>query len=266
MKINQRVITSPKISMNVNNDSMPYGEPISKQIFQTWKTNKVPEKWVESPKSIKEHMPDWKYVLMTDDDNRKFVAKHFPDFLSHYDKFPHPIQRADAIRYCYLYINGGLYMDLDIKLQKPLDELLTGDICLVCSGNIGSCITNSIMYSAKPGHKLWLDCIEEMKKPVPWYTLSKHFEIMSSTGPVMLNRVVKKSLYTYSLLPTKSIMPCSVCDQKCVSDTAYAVPLEGGSWNSWDSLTLNFLMCNWKSVVMFIVLVVVFIIAYFLFR
>src|SRR5437762_1813333 len=113
---------------------------IPRRIMQTWKTKNVPEHWKPSPLSIRQHMPDWEYTLMTDEDNRKFVAEHFPDFLPYYDRFPYPIQRADAIRYCWLYIHGGVYLDLDTVVQKSLEPLFEdgGDLFLVASGNLGS--------------------------------------------------------------------------------------------------------------------------------
>lgn len=156
-----------------------YNVKIPKIIFQTWKTHDVPEKWKSSPESIKTLMPDWEYVLFSDNDNREFVKKHFPSFLKYYDAFPYNIQRADAIRYMWLYIHGGIYMDLDFELQHPLDELFVNqsDLYLVHSGNVGSCITNSFMASAK-GNRFWLEVIEEMKKELDWYIMGKHFTVM----------------------------------------------------------------------------------------
>jgi mannosyltransferase OCH1-like enzyme len=88
---------------------------IPKIIMQTWKNNILPDEWKVSQTSIYKYMSSWKYILLNDDDNRNFIIKHFPDFLSYYDKFPYNIQSADAIRYCWLYINGGLYIDCDYE-------------------------------------------------------------------------------------------------------------------------------------------------------
>lgn len=238
---------------------------IPKIIMQTWKNNQVPNKWKESPESIKELMPDWEYVLMTDEMNREFVKEHFPDFLRYYDGFPYNIQRADAIRYCWLYVNGGMYMDLDIKLQHDLSSLFydDADIYLVASGNIGSCITNSFMAS-KPRCQVWLDMIEYMKKDLNFYHVFKHSIVMSSTGPVALNHVVKTSNTSYITLPARLLMPCSTCDIKCDVSNAWIQPLEGGSWNGWDSLVANTCMCNWKAITVIIAVVIVALVVIFL--
>jgi mannosyltransferase OCH1-like enzyme len=220
---------------------------IPKIIMQTWKNKDIPEKWKRSPKSIRCWMPTWKYVLMTDEDNRKFVERYFPDFLPYYDAFPYAIQRADAIRYCFLAIHGGIYMDLDMELLKPLDELFENDneLYLVESGNIGGYITNSFMAS-KPGCRIWYEMIEEMKKPLPKWAIGKHIQVMNSTGPIALNRVVKRSNIVYGALPRSYISPCSVCDSVCNRPGAYIRPLEGSSWTSWDTQVYNFFLCKWR--------------------
>ena len=173
-----------------------YNVCIPKIFFQTCWSHDVPDKWKTSPASVKELMPNWKYVLFDDEENRAFVKKHFPNFLPYYDAFPYNIQRADAIRYMFLYVYGGIYMDLDFEIQHPLDDLFTSecDFYLVHSGNVGSYVTNSFMASKK-GCKFWLDVIEEMKKPLPFYIWGKHFEVLSSTGPLTVS-------YTHLTLPT----------------------------------------------------------------
>jgi inositol phosphorylceramide mannosyltransferase catalytic subunit len=231
-----------------------YEVKIPRIIMQSWRTHDVPAHWKSSPESIKELMPDWQYILMDNEDNRKFVKKHFPDFLPYYDAFPYDIQRADATRYCWLYVHGGIYMDLDFELQHPLDSLFTSDLdfYLVHSGNVAGVTTNSFMASKK-GCKFWLEVIEEMKKPAAWYLLSKHFYVLGTTGPNMLSRVAQRTKYVYGKLPGSRLMPASVCNLNIVSCDAYLKPLQGSSWCGADSSVFNFFLCNWRTLVSFTV-------------
>jgi len=241
---------------------------IPKIIMQTWKNHKVPKKWRGSPKSIKDQMSDWKYVLMTDEDNEEFCRRHFPDFLPYYKLFPHSIQRADAIRYMWLYVHGGVYMDLDIVVVKPLDDLFYSDsgVYLCSSGNIGSCLTNSFMAS-KPGHPLWLDMIEHMKETKPWWCHGKHMEVMNTTGPLSLNWVVKEYGHSYQSLSPKLVMPCSVCNiESCDIGNSYLKPLVGSSWVSWDTKVMNFFMCKWRTIVLIIIIIIFLILIIFLYH
>lgn len=200
-------------------------------IMQTWKTTDLPPKWKSTRTSILHYMPTWDYILMTDEMNRAFIIEHFPDFLSTYDGFPYPIQRADAIRYAWLYINGGLYLDCDFELLAPLDELFVEDheLYLLASSNTPDVITNGFMAS-KPKNKLWLDMIEEMKQPPGIYSLEKHLHVMNSTGPLALNRVVKRTKPIYKLLPSSKINPYTMCETVYNKPNTLVKPLEGSSW------------------------------------
>ena len=231
---------------------VPVGIP--KIIMQTYKNHDIPQKWEISPESINYMMGDWKYVFMTDEDNRNFVEKYFPDFLPYYDAFPYGIQRADAIRAMWLYIHGGIYMDMDFEVQRDLSPLFasTAEVFLVCSGNVGSYYTNSFMAS-RPRAKFWLEVIEEMKKPLPYYVFGKHFKVMMSTGPLMLSRVVRKTETVISVVPKKLVMPCSVCNLNCSTCESFLRPLEGSSWINYDTMFYNFWLCHWKKIVSFLV-------------
>ena len=239
---------------------------IPKIFMQTWKNNNVPEHWKSSPASVKRLMPDWKYVLMTDKDNRNLVKKYFPDYLDLYDNLEYPIMRADIIRYMFLYIYGGVYADMDIEITKPLDDLFQddGDVYVVESGNGGSIYTNSFLAS-KPGCKIWLDCLEEIRKPYPYWAYGKHLKVMSKTGPLMLTRVIKNSKYKYhiSKIPKKLVMPCNVCDTKpCTKPGAYTKALEGSSWCGWDSYIYTSCMCNSKKILILILAIIILIYIY----
>lgn len=51
--------------------------------------------------------------LWTDAKSRELIATEYPWFLSTFDNYTQPIQRADAIRYFVLAHFGGIYIDLD---------------------------------------------------------------------------------------------------------------------------------------------------------
>lgn len=236
---------------------------IPKKIMQTWKTRDVPAAWQSSPASLAAQMPGWEYTLLTDADNRAFVAAHFPDFLPYYDAFPYPVMRADAVRYMWLYVHGGIYLDLDMEVVKPLDDLFAhGNLFLVPSGNTPWVLTNSFMASA-PGHPVWLAVVDEMKKPLrTLWRLTKHFYIMHTTGPSMLDRVVKRSLYPYTVLPRLALMRCSQCDPTpCYFPGTYIKHLAGATWASWDTHFLNFVWCNRRAVAAFLVVLAVVLLA-----
>ena len=233
---------------------------IPKIIFQTWKTYDVPDNWKFAQKTVKEKNKDWKYVLLSDDDNLAIVKKNFPDFLPYFINFKYNIQRADAIRYMVLYLYGGVYIDLDYQAIKPFDKIILEkdkEVGLIKSSNI-DCITNSFLCSHK-GAKFWLECIEEMKKSYKWWYFTKHLKIMCSTGPLMINKIYKKNMDKSQLL--EITVPCSVCNiDECAYNKKYFLRgIRGDSWHSWDSYMINIIHCN-KISIFYIILIIILII------
>ena len=87
-------------------DIKPYTENDAyhfKRIFRTWKDEKIPNHWLEGVTSFEEKLPDYEFVLTTDEDNRNFIAENYPDYLKYYDAFPYNIQKCDFVRPFLLY-------------------------------------------------------------------------------------------------------------------------------------------------------------------
>lgn len=239
----------------------------------------IPDHWKSSPESIKRLHPNWDYYLLDEEENRNFVAHYFPDFLHYYDNYPYPIQRVDAIRYLRQYVHGGLYIDLDMEVLKPLDDLLLEkeDLVFLQSEKFFNYITNPFFYCRKPKHPFWLKVIDEMKHPPPWWALTKHFIVMTTTGPLMLSRAYQKwchassnfqeishnpsqsQIYPATLIPSKYILPCSMCDQHCITpNDSYIKQLPGMSWISWDSKIYNFFYCHYKEIILTVIIIILF--------
>lgn len=205
---------------------------IPHKIMQTWKNKNIPQKWITSPESIKKFLPHYSHTLMTDEDNRNFVKEEFPDFLPFYDNFKYPIQRADAIRYCYLYKYGGVYMDLDIELLQSIDFLFEDDHDLYFVWNITfptETVSNCFMASI-PEHPFWLDVIEEMKKPTEsTFPYNRVAEILNTTGPYVVDRVLKSNFYPYKVISKDLINVDNLCHCD-VHEGNIIKPLQGQSW------------------------------------
>jgi mannosyltransferase OCH1-like enzyme len=231
-----------------------------KNIFQTWKTKNVPDNWKEAQQSVIQKNPNWNYILLTDDDNDRIVKENFPDFYQTFISFKYPIQRADVIRYCVLYLYGGIYLDLDYICNKSFDDLsLQKEVGLVYSNNI-KIFTNSVLISQKSS-EFWLKCIEQTKKLLPWYKkITKHFEIYNSTGPMMINNIANKNM-NYVQIFTNIYVPCNTCNinvNSCVQNNEYYLtPIQGQTWNSWDTLLLNKIYCNKNTVLLIIIILTI---------
>jgi len=235
---------------------------IPRIIHQTWKNNQVPKHWESSPEAWKEHHPEWEYWFWTDKDLRELIRTRYPWFLRTYDSYPYNIQRVDAARPFILKTYGGLYSDLDIQPNKPLDDLLErgSGVFLVSSPN-AKVLTNSLMASV-PEDPFWDHVITLMekraKKPSKKW-VGKHLKVFNTTGPFLLTEAYRTYTRPVTLLPP-AVNQCDLCCPKpCTRPDAYVTLLKGGSWESWDTKVFNFVLCRGK---LLLLLVVVFILVF----
>lgn len=145
--------------------------PIPKVIYQTWITKNLPP----SVKSVRERIqnlnPDYKMVLYDDQDMEEFIRNNFDEHIyKSYKRLYVGAARADFWRYCMLYKTGGVYLDIDSDICRPLDELIEpGDQCIITREGNAGIFNNWIMIFEKehPILKLVIEkCCYNIANPI----------------------------------------------------------------------------------------------------
>ena len=134
--------------------------PIPKIIYQTWKSKNLHEKCLQIKKNIQDLNPEYEMILYDDDDMKEFIKQNFDENIYNcYLKLNVGAAKADFWRYCILYKNGGVYLDIDSNILEPLNELiLEDDECIITrEGNKGF-FNNWIMMFEK-NHPILLKTI-----------------------------------------------------------------------------------------------------------
>ena len=162
------------------------GGEIPLKIYQTWKTKDLPEKMRENVDRLKLKNPDFEYHLFDDEDCRQFIQNNFEeDVLTAYDKIIPGAYKADLWRYCILYINGGVY--LDIKYSNVDDfnliELTDKEYFVPDLKESGGGVYNAFMI-CKPGNQILREAIRRVAKNAKeeYYGESG----FHPTGPILL--------------------------------------------------------------------------------
>jgi len=226
---------------------------IPKIIHQTWKNEKIPDRWKEAVESCKEKNKDYKYILWTDKSMKEFVKKEFPEFYKTYTEYPHNIQRCDSFRFLVLYKYGGFYMDMDVICKKSLNTFRKYDLVLVKSGNYDT-LTNSFMGSTRE-NKFMEYCMNKLIQHKDSYSLlGKHLHIMHTTGPFFINDRAKEFMLSkkkdnyYLLSKEEYTGDCNVCNIDTCKGGVYFGHVKGNSWHSIDSTIYNGMLCLYKKV------------------
>ena len=96
-------------------------EQIPKLIISTYyNKNKIPSKVFEN---IKTYAPNYKYIVYDDNEIISFLKKYYPEnVLQSFHELIRGAHKADLFRYCYLYIYGGIYLDIKTKLIEPIEQ------------------------------------------------------------------------------------------------------------------------------------------------
>jgi len=98
---------------------------IEKNIFQCYwnrSGNPLINDLINKHKSMN---PDYNYYLYDDKEMDEFVNKYYNGEISEcYNKLNITVAKSDFWRYLVLYKYGGVYLDMDSSIEKPLNELI----------------------------------------------------------------------------------------------------------------------------------------------
>ena len=225
---------------------------VPRHIFQTWETREVPSQWKTAHHTVLQHNPEFQYFLITDDDRYMILRRHFPSLVPIMKRYPYAIQRADLIRYVLLYLYGGVYLDLDYvclrNLAPLLDSLPPGcAVGLVPSNNSRGHVTNSVLVS-HPRAEFWLYVIRAAMQNKPWWAVTKHLLVFSTTGPFMLNRILGAYPRPWKIHIFRNVVvPCNTCNLtrcKATDLECFLLPVVGKSWHDWDSSMFDWMYCH----------------------
>ncbi|KUJ06583.1 uncharacterized protein LY89DRAFT_678666 [Mollisia scopiformis] len=126
------------------------GTQFPKKIWQTWKVDPLnfDVRDSDTAKTWTAKNPSYRYEVLTDNNDLYYVETHFgpdgfnrPDIVETYRSLTAKIIKADLLRYLVMYVEGGVYADIDVEALKPIKRFIPdrydeGDIDMVISVEI----------------------------------------------------------------------------------------------------------------------------------
>jgi hypothetical protein len=169
---------------------------IPKKIYQSWKTKDLPEKFRDIVERTKNMNPEYEYELWDDNDCRGFLLDNFgKNYLNAFDVLIPGAFKCDFWRYAVLYVNGGVYMDMDMTPELPFREILTEKDELVSIVDINNkSQPKSAIYQAfiacRPRHPVMLTALQLSFANI----ISRRHELFESslaiTGPIVMGNAL----------------------------------------------------------------------------
>ena len=159
----------------------------------TWKSSSLPTRFADVRNTIEKlhPAPPWIHKLWTDAAIAAFVENHFPEYQEAFAALPRQIMRVDVFRYMVLGIEGGVYSDLDFRMFRPVDAMISDCRLLLAaeSDHAGSeTFLAQHFLAGNAQHNFWSDLIEHcLGRPLD--VIRSYTDPVMATGPGLVTRV-----------------------------------------------------------------------------
>jgi mannosyltransferase OCH1-like enzyme len=176
-----------------------YYQEIPKIIFQTGFSNTFKNiLHFNSIISFIELNPEYTYIYYNDTDSRKFLRDNCNDEINNaYDSLVPGAFKADLLRYCFLYHNGGCYFDCKQILKISIRRFLESNKTLVlCNDVIENALLNAVIFSVKKN-----PILEKTIKDCVYNILNKNgSNPLDVSGPIFFFKSIKKYINENNLI------------------------------------------------------------------
>ncbi|TLS27287.1 hypothetical protein PpBr36_05523 [Pyricularia pennisetigena] len=160
--------------------------------------------------------PDYEFEFLTDESGDDFVKEHYswnPNLVKTFLSINIPIIKADLLRYLILYEMGGIWIDLDVSCEAPINEWIPDQYRSAAATVVGmefdsdrwqrQLATWTIMAKPKQPHFLIAveGCLENLaaaakRLHVPISDLKRNMidDIIDVSGPRRMTKSIYQSL------------------------------------------------------------------------
>lgn len=200
---------------------------IPKIIHYCWLSNdEIPEDMQQYINGWKKLLPDYKFIKWNFD---IFDKGSCPWVSEAFDAKKYAFA-ADYIRLYAVYNYGGIYMDMDIEVVKPFDDLLDTDVMIAYENNRKYGLEAGC-FGAEKNNTFIKKCLD--------YYNGKHFSLeQNSTDsltplPMIMQKVLDDSDYKFSIRNCDSFTAKSFDTGKIMrTENTYAIHHFAGSWKT----------------------------------
>lgn len=163
---------------------------IPKVIYQTWK-RELPDRVKGLVAWMRGLNPEYEYRFFDDTAMDAFVKEHGPKVDGRvweaYKRLAVGAARADLWRYLLMYVWGGIYLDVDSLIVRPLREMIRGDEMGIVSREAHSGLFVQWMLVFAPGCRYMRECVVRCVENI---LEGENDNILEVTGPGVYSGVL----------------------------------------------------------------------------
>jgi len=177
----------------VNNENLPILDNyniIPNNLFQIYIVykNPIPQYIFDS---INKYASNYTYYLYNDNDAKIFLLKYFDKkVFKRFKSLNQGAHKADLLRYCLLYVYGGVYIDIKTILIKSLDVIFKDKSCFyTCISSISNNSMCNGLLASKARNPLFLKLINNILNTND-FDIKRNFVIFCD----YLNKIIQDDL------------------------------------------------------------------------
>lgn len=209
---------------------------MEKIIHQTWKNGELNKsEWISSVKNV---FHDYEYKFWSDEKNDEFIRLNYPEFYSFFKDLL-PVEKIDFIRYLYIYHYGGIYLDVDVKMNKPL--VLEGADVFLCDQTEEAntekmeILIDPFFLAGKKECPFFYFVCESMVRGTIYNILSsktesQYYKTLYKTGPYMLTKFYLLNKHKYSIKILKDVFTTKYYEITSPNKQFYGIHMQFNSW------------------------------------
>ena len=192
----------------------------------TWKTHSLPDHFLTHFKKIQDLHPSprWSHRIWTDPEIDAFVSHHYPQRREAYDALPQHIMRVDLFRYMLMHVCGGIYSDLDVRMFKPIDDLISDCRLLLAAETDRPTESNFIaqhFLASAARQPFWEQLLHEALDQ-PLDIIRSYGDPVEATGPKFITRVWRANADQYA---AKVVTRVHLCPPAMLGTGGFSMPV-----------------------------------------
>lgn len=161
-----------EIFLNYQNVNIPfflnekYDSIIPRNLYTCWHTKELPPLLKNTYEILIKENPEFNHFLYDEEDCRIFIENNFDaDVLNAYNSLIPCSYKSDLWRYCILYINGGIYVDIKFRCINGFKFIALTENELFVRDMQDNCVLTGLIVS-KPRNIIIKNCIDQIVKNV----------------------------------------------------------------------------------------------------
>jgi mannosyltransferase OCH1-like enzyme len=148
----------------------------------------IPHNILRIGKRSEEKISNWNYYYFTQEKEKKFVEKKFPQYFYLYENYTTQEEKNNLFKYLWLYKNGGIFVDTCFDFKKSPESLLVNSETSLYFMYDDQYISPNFIIS-QPLSNFWLKVISLMEERQTNYITDVQDRIDINTGKKLLTEV-----------------------------------------------------------------------------